>query len=82
MLKPAYQKLAEIYLEDHERAKVRETFEQYLKTFPESIEAQVALHTIGLTSPKRKTGANESINPDYRSVCDCFRAGDRGCKSD
>jgi hypothetical protein len=33
MLKPAYQKLAEIYLEDHERAKVRETFEQYLKTF-------------------------------------------------
>jgi tetratricopeptide (TPR) repeat protein len=51
MLKPAYQKLAAIYLEERERAKIRETFERYLKAFPGSIEAQVALHTIGLVSP-------------------------------
>jgi cytochrome c554/c'-like protein len=50
MLKPAYQKLAAIYLEERERAKIRQTFERYLKAFPGSIEAQVALHTIGLVS--------------------------------
>jgi Tfp pilus assembly protein PilF len=51
MLRPAYQKLAAIYLEERERARIRETFERYLKAFPESIEAQVALHTIGRVSP-------------------------------
>ncbi|MGI8962722.1 MAG: tetratricopeptide repeat protein [Bryobacteraceae bacterium] len=49
--KLAYQKLAEIYVQDHEGAKVQETFERYLKAFPGSIEAQVALHTIESTSP-------------------------------
>jgi Tfp pilus assembly protein PilF len=51
LLKAAYQKLAEIYLQDHDRAKLRETFERHLKAFPGSIEAQVALRTIGSTSP-------------------------------
>jgi hypothetical protein len=51
LLKPAYQKLAEIYLQDHERAKARQTFERYLKAFPESIEVQVALRTIASASP-------------------------------
>jgi tetratricopeptide (TPR) repeat protein len=51
LLKSAYQKLAEIYLQDHNRAKLRETFERYLKAFPGNIEAQVALRTIGSTSP-------------------------------
>jgi tetratricopeptide (TPR) repeat protein len=50
LLKPAYQKLAEIYLEEHELLKLRETFERYLKAFPQSIEAQVALRRIGRIS--------------------------------
>jgi tetratricopeptide (TPR) repeat protein len=47
MLQAAYRKLAEIYLEDRDRVKLRETFERCLEAFPQSIEAQVALRTIG-----------------------------------
>ncbi|MGH9343047.1 MAG: tetratricopeptide repeat protein [Terriglobia bacterium] len=42
LLPQPYWELAQIYLEDHDPAMARQTFERYLKTFPEDIEARMA----------------------------------------
>lgn len=51
LLKQAYEGLAGVYIQAHQPAKARETFEQYLKASPGSIEAQVAVGAIGAKSP-------------------------------
>jgi len=51
LLKQAYEGLAATYIQAHDPAQARETFERYLKASPGSIEAQVAVRTIGGRAP-------------------------------
>jgi len=53
LLQEPYQRLAEIYSEAHDTARVRQTYQRYLTAFPQSIEAQTDVHSASVLAQGR-----------------------------